>query len=197
LKDPVKTFAVSPEGFIPAVKGFVLSCLIFIPALLLTQATFAHGSIVIKIVDVILAVPGIVGMFVFFVLMTANELLRVNKPRRLRRNAPTSVGAFSLACVSAMGFGRVEASVPHLYNKHCNYSLGGFVKKFSNASQSIVAIYLFAAAAVMLMGIVIASRLGFNSLAHVLTSIAGPLCAAAAAVLMNRLFGKTETDPEA
>lgn len=72
------------------------------------------------------------------------------------------------------------------------------MKRLNNASQSIVALYLLIAAGVMLMGIVIANRLGMTSLASTLTSVAGPLCAAAAAVLMNRLFGrKTEADPEA
>ncbi len=72
------------------------------------------------------------------------------------------------------------------------------MKSSNKAAQSIVAVYLFVAAAALLMGIVIASKLGLASLAHVLTSIAGPLCAAAAAVLMSRLFGRRdEADTEA
>lgn len=72
------------------------------------------------------------------------------------------------------------------------------MRRFINSNQStLVAVGFFILAAGMLIGAIIAHRLGMLGMASILTQVAGPASAAAAAVLISLALQRTETGPGA
>jgi hypothetical protein len=71
------------------------------------------------------------------------------------------------------------------------------MKNFDINQNSIVGVVLFATTVVLLLSTIVAGRLGAAELAKVLFQIAGPVCAATAAVLASRFLTPVNTDPEA